>query len=151
MDMHRVRLDLRPRFKLERRLSEHLAAKSGRRHARNIAVREILELGLSAEPVADVPELTPEDLPVDPISVDLVRPGDAAVLDALARIPKKQRADHLRGWLLAGFVAAERLPTSVAISNSPLAVESASPAQASITHPSPPQASTLAQAAAPAK
>lgn len=141
MNMHPVRLDLRACYVVERRLSEHLKEIGTRRGARNLRVRELLELGLTAQPTLD--QLDGSDGPVDRISVDLKTDGDRAVLGALAALPKRLRAAHLRQWLLAGFVASE-IPSGAKppSSRTPAAPPPAMPTPATPTMPTPVPATT---------
>lgn len=63
---------------------------------------------------------------------------------------RKAARRQLRGWLLAGFVPAPKLPSSTAILNSLRGVESASPAPARVTYPSTAPGSMLTQDSTPA-
>lgn len=107
LESFKLRLALRPFLAIEKRLMDHLAG--GRRHAKNLRVRELLERGLECEACAcPVDAAADPDLRPDELNVDLTRPHDAGVLDALNAIPEKVRPYWLRERLLAGFAAFEQ-------------------------------------------
>lgn len=109
---HRLRLDLRPQYALERDLAKYLTEIGLRPAARTLRVHELLELGLGA-PVAKNPIGPRSGAPLK-IGCQLTRPGDAPVLDALTPIPPSDRAEYLRQWLLAGFCASQGTACSAA-------------------------------------
>jgi len=123
LEAFKLRLALRPFLAVEKRLMDHLAG--GRRHAKNLRVRELLERGLECEAcacpvdVAADPHLRPDEL-----NVDLTRPHDGGVLDALNAIPGKVRPYWLRERLLAGFAAFEQGSTASTAARASIAPDS---------------------------
>jgi hypothetical protein len=118
LDQHRVRLDLRPQYALERSLAKYLTGIGIRPAARTLRVHELLELGLTA-PAANNPIEAHSGETVK-VGCQLTRPGDSPVLDALTPIPPSMRAAYLRQWLLAGFCASRGTASSApAAANQP--------------------------------